>query len=81
MNNRVRLARLALPVLLGLSGIAPVATAQTAPVPSDQVIQLDEFQVSSRSNNAYVASETMSGTRTNTKIIDLPFSIVNLTKT
>ena len=79
MNNRVRLARLALPVLLGLSGIAPVATAQTAQAPSDQVIQLDEFQVSSRSNNAYVASETMSGTRTNTKIIDLPFSIVNLT--
>ncbi len=59
--------------------------AQTTPVDpaaakkSEDVIQLSEFQVSDKSPNAYVASETMTGSRVNTKIVDLPYSIVNLT--
>lgn len=70
-----------------LLGLGAGAYAQTASAPSsanaaaskDQAVQLSEFQVTDTSPNAYVASETMTGSRVNTKIIDLPYSIVNLT--
>jgi len=73
-----------------LALLAAPAFAQTAPPPDasvaapgaaarDQPVQLNEFQVSEQSSNAYIASETMTGSRINTKIIDLPYSIVNLT--
>jgi iron complex outermembrane receptor protein len=75
-----------LPRVVALLTLATTALpAQTTPVaappaaPSDQVVTLSEFQVSDKSTNSYIASETMSGSRVNTKIIDLPYSIVNLT--
>ena len=55
---------------------APEPTgAATAP---GQTVKLSEFEVTSE-NNGYSASETMAGSRINTKISDLPYSIVNLT--
>ena len=59
---------------------APTATGgTTSTAPNDQVVQLSEFQVSEKSStNNYIASETMSGSRVNTKIVELPYSIVNL---
>jgi iron complex outermembrane receptor protein len=72
----------ALASLLALSS-ASAAFAQTAPPApekkSDEVITLSEFSVKAEDDRGYVASETMTGSRINTKIIDLPYSTVNLT--
>jgi iron complex outermembrane receptor protein len=60
------------------------ATPPTAPAPSaavspasDTVVKMSEFEVSDKTTG-YSASETMTGSRVNTKIVDLPYSIVNL---
>ena len=45
----------------------------------DGPVQLSEFTVTAGKDSGYVASETMTGSRVNTKIIDLPYSVVNLT--
>src|SRR3954471_447030 len=66
-----------------LAGLCATARAQTTPAATaaknDDVVKLSEFSVSEKSSNSYIASETMTGSRVNTKIIDLPYSIVNLT--
>lgn len=62
--------------------IAPAALSAPAPTdkkPAEEVVTLNEFSVSANQEHGYVASETMSGSRINTKIIDLPYSTVNLT--
>jgi iron complex outermembrane receptor protein len=61
---------------VGAPPAAPAPSAATAPV-KDKIVRLDEFEVSSRMTG-YSASETMTGSRVNTKIADLPYSIVNL---
>jgi len=54
--------------------------AQTPPpAAGDDTIVISKFQVSAAPAHGYSASETMGATRVNTKIIDLPFSTVNLT--
>jgi iron complex outermembrane recepter protein len=51
------------------------ATAQTTPPTDNSVIELSPFTVSSTDNTGYAASESMTGSRVATKIIDLPYSI------
>jgi iron complex outermembrane recepter protein len=62
---------------------AHTAYAQTpapaAPADSDGTVPIDKFEVSAAPAHGYSASETMSGSRVNTKVIDLPYSTVNLT--
>jgi outer membrane receptor protein involved in Fe transport len=59
---------------------AHAAYADTAaPAPGDETIVISKFEVSANPSHGYSASESMSATRVNTKIIDLPFSTVNLT--
>jgi iron complex outermembrane receptor protein len=54
--------------------------AQTpAPAASEETIVIGKFDVSAAPAHGYSASETMVGSRVNTKIIDLPYSTVNLT--
>jgi len=60
---------------------AHAAYAQTpapATAPEDTIV-IEKFQVSAAPAHGYSASETMAGSRVNTKIIDLPYSTVNLT--
>jgi outer membrane receptor protein involved in Fe transport len=62
----------------------PGAFAQTAPTPATQkntgeVIQLSEFSVKADSNRGYAPSETMTGSRVATKIVDLPYTVNVLT--
>jgi len=79
--------RLRLSMLVLLFGLAPNTPAQTAPTsaseprkPStDEVVTLSEFSVKAEEDRGYVASETMTGSRIATKIVDLPYSTVNLT--
>jgi iron complex outermembrane receptor protein len=59
---------------------ANAAYAQApAPASEDTTIKMENFQVSAAPAHGYSASETMAGSRVNTKIIDLPYSTVNLT--
>lgn len=75
------LGGLALTLALGAAAQAQTAVATTPPAgaTNDQVVNMSEFQVQDTSPNSYIASETMTGSRINTKIVDLPYSIVNLT--
>lgn len=69
---------------LALIAAAPAAHAQTTTASAtdksqDQAVMLSEFNVTANTDRGYVASETMTGSRINTKIIDLPYSVVTLT--
>ncbi|MCF7687600.1 MAG: TonB-dependent receptor [Cephaloticoccus sp.] len=57
--------------------------AQTSPAPTDtkdEVITLDEFQVSTTSDKGYRAGNSVSATRIDTAIKDLPFSVSAFTE-
>jgi len=71
-----------------LAGLALSATlsAQTAPStaaatakPDSEVLRLSEFSVSADPNRGYAPSETMTGSRIATKIVDLPYTVNMLT--
>ena len=51
------------------------ATDATAPAKADETILLSEFTVKEGSEQGYVASESITGTRVATQIKDLPFSV------
>lgn len=67
---------------LALAG-APGLFAQTAPAAKpaagEEVVTLSEFNVRAEADRGYVASETLTGTRVRTPIIDLPYSVNVLT--
>ncbi|HTB81728.1 MAG TPA: TonB-dependent receptor [Opitutaceae bacterium] len=84
-----KLRRILLPAFaLPFAAIALHAQSQPSPSTSapassgaqgDETVKLSEFTVSAAPTHGYSASETMTGSRVNTKIIDLPYSVVNLT--
>ncbi|HUR60574.1 MAG TPA: TonB-dependent receptor plug domain-containing protein, partial [Opitutaceae bacterium] len=61
----------------GLS--AQSATTPPAPRKEDDVLTLTEFSVKAEPERGYIASETMTGSRVATKIIDLPYTVNVLT--
>ena len=69
---------------VALLALGPLA-AQTAPVlppparPAGDVVTLSEFNVSAQGDRGYIASETMTGSRVRTPIIDLPYTVNVLT--
>jgi outer membrane receptor protein involved in Fe transport len=64
-------------VLLALAAsLAPVLPAQT---PANEVVVLSPFEVRADSIKGYGASETMTGSRIKTQIIDLPYTVNVLT--
>lgn len=80
--------RLSSPLIVLLATWLTAATAlhaQTAPkaapppAAGDDVIKLSEFNVKADDNRGYAASETLTGSRVATKIIDLPYSVNVLT--
>lgn len=71
--------RLSTALLLAAAGVLG-ARAQTAPAPAaEPVVTLTEFSVQASPERGYVASETVTGTRVATKIIDLPYTVNVLT--
>jgi outer membrane receptor protein involved in Fe transport len=68
---------------LGVLGLALQLPAQTAPAPrpktAEDVVQLSEFSVKADPDRGYAPSETMTGSRVATKIIDLPYTVNVLT--
>ena len=71
---------LALPLTWAVSLHAQAASTSSAPAADSggPVVKLSPFEVTSQTTG-YSASETMTGSRVNTKIEDLPYSVVNLT--
>lgn len=57
----------------GSGGPAPTAA------PKDDIITLSEFSVGADAERGYIASETMTGSRVRTPIIDLPYTVNVLT--
>ena len=64
--------------LLTLGSIAFAQTAVKSPLPDDPV-QLSAFNVQENSDTSYIASESVTGTRTTTKIADLPYAVSVIT--
>ena len=68
-------------VFLALSALSSVALAQTDATPaSDEVVTLSAFNVSTGRDVGYRASNSISGTRSNTPIKDVPLNIQVFTK-
>jgi iron complex outermembrane recepter protein len=64
---------ISLRLVLGLCSTLPLANAQQK-LSEDEVVALPEFTVSNE-DNSWVATNAMSGTRTNTPLRDLPRSV------
>ena len=60
---------------LGRTQAASAAPAAGAATPSGDIVQLSEFAVTADTDRGYVASETMTGSRVRTPIIDLPYTV------
>jgi outer membrane receptor for ferric coprogen and ferric-rhodotorulic acid len=59
---------------------APIPAAATASTSDGEVVELSPFEVSAGDDTGYFASNTLSGTRINSKIEDLASSITVVTK-
>jgi len=72
---------LALGLTAGLHGQTPAAPAPapTPPAKAEEVVTLSEFNVKAEPDRGYVASETLTGSRVRTPIIDLPYTVNVLT--
>lgn len=66
--------------LLGLCLAGAQLTAQTtAAQPAMDTVELSPFQVTSKEDRGYTVSESMTGSRVKTQIIDLPYTVNVLT--
>jgi outer membrane receptor protein involved in Fe transport len=54
--------------------------AQEEPTPDDEVVYLSPFEVNAEDNTGYVASNSISGTRSQTPIREIPLNIQVITK-
>jgi outer membrane receptor protein involved in Fe transport len=61
--------------LILTAGLRAQSAPTPAPKPPEEILQLSEFNVSSDPNRGYAPSETMTGSRVATKIIDLPYTV------
>ncbi len=74
-----------LALLVAAASVSPLLWAQTAPAPKpeaqppEEAVRLSEFSVTASDDRGYVPSETMTGSRVATKIIDLPYTVNVLT--
>src|SRR5437868_11660295 len=66
--------------LLASLAVTTAAFAQTNSAPkNDEVVQLSEFTVKENTDNSYIASESVTGSRVATKIADLAYPISVIT--
>lgn len=57
------------------AGTAFAQTTTTDGQPKEEVVELSPFQVTAAENRGYIASETVTGSRVKTKIVDLPYTV------
>ena len=79
MSHLLRLRSCLALLTLTATALAQTAPAQPATKTQKDVIQLSEFSVKADPNRGYAPSETMTGSRVATKIIDLPYTVNMLT--
>jgi len=58
-----------------LTPVSAQVPASPSPVAASSVIELSPFEVSAQTDRGYVASETMTGSRVKTLIVDLPYTV------
>ncbi|MDI1337779.1 MAG: TonB-dependent receptor [Lacunisphaera sp.] len=58
-----------------LATVPAFAQTPATPPAKDETIELSPFQVNANPNRGYGASETMTGSRVKTRIIDLPYTV------
>ena len=73
-----------LALCVAAASVSPLIWGQTAPTPKpetppEEAVRLSEFSVTASDDRGYVPSETMTGSRVATKIIDLPYTVNVLT--
>ncbi|MDI1250244.1 MAG: hypothetical protein PSV13_15385 [Lacunisphaera sp.] len=64
-----------LPLLALLSLPAVCLTAQTTAPAVNETVELSPFTVTTSADRGYTVSESMTGSRVNTRIIDLPYTV------
>ena len=84
MNLHTTASRARLPALsLALLALAPLQAQTSSPArpprPPEEVVTLSEFNVTASEDRGYIASETLTGSRVRTPIIDLPYTVNVLT--
>lgn len=65
-------------VFAALALWSALLSAQTAPIPvtrPSETVELSPFEVTAQADRGYVASETMTGSRVKTLIVDLPYTV------
>ena len=67
-------------LLLGGTGGLPAQTSPATPPPANEVVTLSTFQVTTTADQGYRAGNSVSATRTDTAIKNLPFSISAFTE-
>lgn len=70
-------------VLAAAAAMVPGASAQvapSAPAAADQPVQLSPFEVTTTQDSGYVATNTLAGSRLNTKLADTPAAISVFTR-
>jgi iron complex outermembrane recepter protein len=77
--RRLVLPLAALASVLTTNVLAQTPAASTAAARREEAIQLSEFSVTEELDRGYVASETLTGSRVRTPIIDLPYTVNVLT--
>lgn len=77
MKNKTPLGLLGAWIALSIPTAGDLA-AQTPPG-NDEVVTLQEFNVTASTESSYTASDTTTGSRTNTKVKDLPYAVDSLT--
>jgi iron complex outermembrane receptor protein len=76
MTYQTKILRRGLFALFAVAGLAARAQNPSSPAPAgDDVVRLSEFQVSSSADKGYRAGNSVSATRIDTPIKDLPFAI------
>jgi iron complex outermembrane receptor protein len=81
MTYQTKILRRSLVALFAVAGLAARAQNPSSPAPAgDDVVRLSEFQVSSSADKGYRAGNSVSATRIDTPIKDLPFAISAFTQ-
>lgn len=82
-NQLVSIVRLAAGCAVGVSlhaQVAPRATVSAEPAPADKVVEMSPFVVTTDHDSGYRATNSISGTRLDTPIKDLPMPIEVITE-
>jgi iron complex outermembrane receptor protein len=74
-KSKTTLGLLLSSLTLGVTAVDAQNTSPRDVVPSDEVVSLNEFRVSTSTVNEYLAADSITGTRVASKLSELPFAV------